>query len=84
MGRRRGRTFRARVVAARPDNAMEITKSDSFSLSETMTGRPSSVAGPSLVAANDSWRVGSTIAPTAGAPSMTSAIETQKTGMPLA
>ena len=40
------RTSRARDVAARPDSAIEITKSDSLSLSEVAIGRPSSSAGP--------------------------------------
>ena len=51
---------------------------------EAWIGRPLSVAGPSTVAANTSFRVGSRMTPTAGKPSTTSPIETQKTGSPLA
>ena len=78
------RTLRARLAAVRPLSDIEITKSDSFSLSEARTGRPLRVAGPSTVAANVSSRVGSRMTPTAGTPSTTSPIETQKNGMPLA
>jgi hypothetical protein len=53
-------------------------------LSEANTGSPSTVAGPSVVAANVSCRVGSRTTATAGLPPTTSAIETQKNGMPFA
>ena len=54
-----GRCGRA-TVAVRPLSAIEMTKSESLSLSEAWIGRPSRIAGPSAVAANDSSRVGST------------------------
>jgi len=74
----------ARVVAVRPLRDIEMTKSDSRSLSDAWIAAPLSVAGPSAVAANSSRRVGSRMTPIAGAPSTTSAIETQNTGKPLA
>ena len=61
------RTLRDRVTADRPLNAIEITKSDSLSLSDAWIGCPSRVAGPSAVAPNHSLRVGSTTTPTDGA-----------------
>jgi len=47
-------------------------------------GRPSRVAGAPVDAAKVSARLGSRMTPTLGRPSTTSAIETQKNGMPLA
>ena len=78
------RTIRARVISAGPESAIETTKSDSSSLSEASIGSPSRVAGPSSVATKVSRRIGSWITPTTGRPASTSAIETQKNGMPLA
>ena len=78
------RTARARVAADRPESAIWITKSDSLSLSDAVIGRSLSVAGPSAVAANSSFRVGSRTTPATGRPSTASPIETQKNGMPLA
>jgi hypothetical protein len=83
-------TLRARVTTDRPDRAIEITKSDSLSLSDAVTawlGRPRgdvSSAGPSAVAAKVSDRVGSCTTPTLGRPSTTSPIDTQKNGIPFA
>ncbi len=83
-------TFRARDATDRPDSAIEITKSDNFSLSDAITawlGVPRvdvSSAWPSAVAANVSDRVGSWTTPTLGRPSTTSPIETQKNGIPFA
>jgi hypothetical protein len=61
-----------------------MTKSLSAPLSDAWIGCPPSVAGPSPVAANDSPRDGSWTTPITGRPASTSAIETQKNGMPLA
>ena len=66
------RTLRARVATARPLSAIEMTKSDSLSLSDAVTAwldEPTvdvSVARPLAVAANVSDRVGSWMTPTVG------------------
>jgi hypothetical protein len=78
------RMLRAREVAVRPLRAIEMTKSESLSLSDAWIRCPPRVAGPSAAAANDSSRVGSRTTPTTGRPSATSPIDTQKNGMPLA
>ena len=78
------RTFWERNATDRPLSAIEMTKSESLSLSEAWIAWPWSVAGPSIVAAKVSPRAGSCTTPPAGRPSATSAIETQKNGMPLA
>ena len=75
---------RTRVAAARPPSASATTKSDSCALSEARMGRSPRHAGPSSVAEKCSSRVGSWTTPTAGRPSTTRAIETQKNGMPFA